>query len=394
MNDIRQSTMIASTFRAALFALVLAVPTPVARAQAQTAAPSPGDRLRESYPELGALLDRFDVAENVMFRRLAENGRSPSSQAARDELRQRLAVPAVGPMAHAMPGGMNMNAGTPGPFGGIEARTASELADILTGDSAPPSDPRDPAVEPLTARASEVLRRGAAFRAHLFDIYADGAIENRDAAVDDAVAEYLEDVERSVPAEPKSRALLEGSPYASAFQIGYPQINGVAWSMQWLRLASLEPLMLGGDSDGIAAGVDTTIRRFRSKLTVMPGMTMAPTEFPAVPTVSPLLYNRHPEAAIILDNLNMFRAVIADVLVYPDVQDRSRALDDAVDAFTDRRAGLTTTIDYLQSALRGGIYNQGGPALGEEMSAPERNRSRMEMEHQMATPPTAMPGGN
>jgi hypothetical protein len=45
---------------------------------------------------------------------------------------------------------------------------------------------------------------------------------------------------------------------------------------------------------------------------------------------------------------------------------------------------VVDTMDYLLNALRGGIFNQGGPAIG-ELGQSERNRSRsaMEMQHSM-----------
>ena len=45
---------------------------------------------------------------------------------------------------------------------------------------------------------------------------------------------------------------------------------------------------------------------------------------------------------------------------------------------------VAETMDYLLNALRGGIFNQGGPAIG-ELSRSERNRTRdaMNMNHAM-----------
>ena len=78
----------------------------------------------------------------------------------------------------------------------------------------------------------------------------------------------------------------------------------------------------------------------------------------------------------------MLEVVIADLLVHPDVTDREGSIDAVVEVFTDRESNIMTGLgyrDYLLSALRTGIYNQGGPALG-ELAGSERNRSRMEME--------------
>ena len=75
----------------------------------------------------------------------------------------------------------------------------------------------------------------------------------------------------------------------------------------------------------------------------------------------------------------MLETIIADLLAHPDVQDRPGSVDTAVSEFTDQESNLATRSDYLLSALRTGIFDQGGPALG-ELARSERNRTRMEME--------------
>ena len=93
------------------------------------------------------------------------------------------------------------------------------------------------------------------------------------------------------------------------------------------------------------------------------------------PAIAPRLFTLSPESAIVLDNLNMFETAVADILSYPNLPDKASLLDSLVDQFTDRGNNFDTTIDYLVSALRGGIYNEGGPAIGELLQS-ERNRSR------------------
>ena len=106
-------------------------------------------------------------------------------------------------------------------------------------------------------------------------------------------------------------------------------------------------------------------------------------EIPMVPAIAPLLLSRHPEAAWVIDNVNILELVIADLLVHPDVEDRTSSIDAVTAEFTDKESNLLEGSmgyrDYLLSALRTGIYNQGGPALGQLVRS-ERNRSRMEME--------------
>jgi hypothetical protein len=115
-------------------------------------------------------------------------------------------------------------------------------------------------------------------------------------------------------------------------------------------------------------------------------MTMfpVPNEMPSAPAISPQLYSQAPDAAVIIDNLNMLEAAIADIIAYPVVEDRESAINNAVAQFTAQEDYVTDTMDYLLSALRGGIFNQGGPAIG-ELDRSERNRSRsaMNMQHTM-----------
>ncbi len=369
--------MCASTIRVALSTSMLLAVFGATGICAQT----PGDQLRSEFPELGALFNAFDVAQAAMFESVAEIGVSSQAASAREQLRQRLAqmsnmtMPEMMQMqAGGMPG-MDMMVG---PFGELEAEVASELRQLIE-ETHSVAEARGAFSNsaPLTPRAATVLARGREFEDRIFDIYADAAVSDKYAAVNAAVDEYLSDGRDAVPAAAKSPALVFGHRFAAAFSTGYPELSGVIWAGQWLQLASLEPLMLGGSS--VRAGVDTTLERFRSKMVEMPGMSMLPSEMPMVPAISPLLYSRHSEAASIIDNLNMLETVIADLLVHPDVQDRAGSIDAVVDEFTNGQTNMADDREYLLAALRGGIFNQGGPALG-ELARSERNRSRMEME--------------
>jgi hypothetical protein len=105
---------------------------------------------------------------------------------------------------------------------------------------------------------------------------------------------------------------------------------------------------------------------------------------PSVPAISPQLYSQAPQAAIILDNLNMLESALADVIAYPNLQNRDAMIDQVVAQYTSDDMYLTETMDYLLNALRGGIFEQGGPAIG-DLSRSERNRTRdaMNMNHTM-----------
>jgi hypothetical protein len=96
--------------------------------------------------------------------------------------------------------------------------------------------------------------------------------------------------------------------------------------------------------------------------------------------IAPNLYSGHPEAAIIIDNISSFRIALGDVLAHPDVMNREMAINELVEQFTNKSSELSDQIDYLLYVLRGGIYNQGGPAKG-GMDGSERNRSRSSLEN-------------
>ena len=101
------------------------------------------------------------------------------------------------------------------------------------------------------------------------------------------------------------------------------------------------------------------------------------------PAIAPDLYTQSPEAAVILDNLNILETVLADILAYPDEQDLEAKMDTAIALFTNKDVKqIDRPLDYLLFALRGGIYDQGGPAVG-DLTRSERNRSRdaMNMVH-------------
>lgn len=70
------------------------------------------------------------------------------------------------------------------------------------------------------------------------------------------------------------------------------------------------------------------------------------------------------------------------VSTFPDEEDREAKMDAAAALFTNKEADKSQRAEYLPFAVRGGIYDQGGPAIG-DLTRSERNRSRdaMGMHH-------------
>jgi len=221
----------------------------------------------------------------------------------------------------------------------------------------------------------------------IYDIFSDQAspIGAKRAEVDEAVERYLSDEELAVARQPKMVALYLGGDYANGLKAAYPKFSALMWSNQWLQLASLEAIVLGQVDPQFANEIDTTLERYKNKLGSETGMTMfpAPTEMPSVPAIAPSLYSQSPDAAVIIDNLNMLEVAVANIIAYPNLANRGDLVDEAVRAYTDKEYGIAVTEEYLLSALRGGIFNQGGPAIG-ALDQSERNRSRIGMDMQKA----------
>ena len=336
------------------------------------------------------LFNAFDVTKAAAMEKLVEINDDPATQEARDEFKMQLEMMANMSMRDAMAAGMGhggMVAGTDGPFGELEVQARVTLIGGLR--SQPAGSDAEAACEnsaPLNRHTAEVFKRGRNFENQLYAIYTNNSITDKQAAVAGAVEEYLSDNRHSVGTAPKNSVYLISHPHASAFKFGFPKISGLLWSNQWMRLAALEAAILEHLDQEFAGGLDIVKERYWSKVGSAGGMTMfpAPSELPRAPAITPNLYSQSEQAAIILDNLNTLDAVIADILAYPNLGDRGTAIDEVVAEFTNKETNLSDTYDYLLFALRGGIYNQGGPAIG-ELAQSERNRSRsaMDMEHSM-----------
>ena len=156
------------------------------------------------------------------------------------------------------------------------------------------------------------------------------------------------------------------------------------WTNQWLQLASLEAIVVGQLDNQFAGKVPVTLERYWAKVGSDTGMTMypVPVDMPSAPAIAPSFYSEAPQAAIIIDNLNRLEVAVADIIAYPNLENRDELLEAVADEFTKDDVNVSDEMEYLLSALRGGIFNQGGPAIG-DLGRSERNRSReaMDMVH-------------
>lgn len=351
------------------------------------------ETIRGSYPELADLFSAFDVTQAAALDAIAEINANPETMDARMELAMHLEMMANMTMQEMMAmgghsaGEVSMSMDMENPYGERETEVRVALLEQLRQEH----EPAEAAASfqnsaSLDRHTAEIFERGRRFENSLFAIYVDDSIGDKRAAVRDAVAEYMTDDIHSVSSTPKNVSLLLTHPQAGALQTGFPLLRGFLWSNQWLQLAALEAVVLQTVDSNVSGGVDTVSERYWNKMGSAGGMTMfpAPVELPMAPAIAPNLYSQSAEAAVILDNLNVLETMVADIMAYPNLDDRAELIEALTADFTNKTENLADSMNYLLFALRGGIYNQGGPAVGELMQS-ERNRSRsaMDMEHAM-----------
>jgi len=351
--------------------------------------------IQAQYPEVADLFNAFDVTQAKALEEIAAINADPATQQARNELQMNMNMRANMSMSEMMAAGM-MNHDGPmdmgigmgmGPHHDLEVAARMRLLDVMRGKHS--NETAEAAFENSSAisrHTAEVFKRGRNFEAVLFTLYIDDDVEDKLAAVADAIENYLSDDQHSVATAPKESDYLLNHAQANGLKTAFPLLRGFMWTHQWLQLAALEAVILQGLDPQFNGGVDVALERFWNKVGSSGGMTMfpAPSELPMAPTIAPDLYSQSPEAAIILDNLNLLETVIADILAFPNAENRDELMDQAITYFTGKDTNNAQSMDYLLFALRGGIYNQGGPAVGELMQS-ERNRAReaMNMQHNM-----------
>ena len=346
---------------------------------------------RDALPELAGLFDAFDITQAGALDAIAEINSSPDTMDARMELAMHLEMLANMTMQEMMAMGGHsageMNMDMDNPFGELETGVRVALQEQLQQRHEP--ETAATAYQnsaSLDRHTAEIIERGRRFERRLFDIYLDDSISDKQAAVQAAVDDYMDDDMHSVASTPKNVGLLLTHDQAGAFQTGFPLLRGFLWSNQWLELAALEAVVLEHVDSNVSGGVATAVERFWNKMGSAGGMTMfpAPVELPMAPAIAPNLYSQSMAAAVIIDNLNVLETIVADIMSYPNLDNRAELITAYTGEFTNKSENLADSMDYLLFALRGGIYNQGGPAVGELMQS-ERNRSRsaMDMEHAM-----------
>lgn len=332
------------------------------------------------YPELANYFNAFDVVNAAILEEVVITNESSSSAIGKDLLRENLEELAEADASHYHSSGDHL--AMLGPYRVFESRATPSLISMLRDEHS--NEAADVALansETLPEHALVVLKRGQAFEETLMDIYLDGNIMDKKTAVDQAIAEYLSDDQHSLPTQPKSSDLLSEHDHAYAFRVGFPQLSGLTWAAQWLRLAAYEVLITTFDENETAAGIDKAMELYVEKIARLHGsMVSLPSDIPTIPVIAPTLYSAHPKAAVIIDNLSVLKIVLGDILAHPDLIDRETAINTMISAYTDKESDLVDEVEYLTFVLRGGIFNQGGPARGGLVQS-ERNQSRDSLEN-------------
>ncbi|MEC8804691.1 MAG: hypothetical protein VXX24_07945 [Pseudomonadota bacterium] len=347
--------------------------------------------LVENFPEVASLNNAFDVTQAALLDAMAEINANPETMQARMEVQMQLDMAKdMNGHAHMGHGGkeMSMNMGSPYDELEVEARIA--LTEMLRQ-----SHTDEAAQNALSKSASlpthvwQVLSWGRKFERDIADIFANGStsLSQKRAAVEVAIETYLnDDTRHAVATVPKHADLYLAHDHADGAKTAFPRLSALMWTNQWLQLASLEAMVAGQLDSQFSGKVPVTLERYWAKVGSDTGMTMypVPVDMPSAPAIAPSFYSEAPQAAMIIDNLNRLEVAVADIIAYPNLENRDELLEAIADEFTKDDVNVSDEMEYLLSALRGGIFDQGGPAIG-ELGRSERNRSRdaMDMVHTM-----------
>lgn len=334
-----------------------------------------GSLLETQYPELAQYINTAEVLQASVFDEISAANASTEALIGKGLLRDSLVELTEADYSHYHSSGDHLamlgphrlfeSRATPGLQSLVrEEFDAVEIEEILDANGSIPPN------------AIAILKRGREFSQQLLQIFVDDSVMDKHSAIDAALADYLSNDALSVAPHPKSSDLLSEHTYAYAFRVGFPQLSGITWASQWLQLATLEIAMIASNQAALDAGLQNATELYVDKIARAHGsMISLPTDIPTTPVIAPNFYSFHPGAAYVVDNISALKVVIGDVLAHPDALNREAAIEEVLLQFTDKENYLDDEMNYLYFVLRGGIFNQGGPALG-GMTQSERNRSR------------------
>ncbi len=341
--------------------------------------------LAKNYPELQQLLLAHDVVQARAYEEITLTNESPTSAIGKRVLLETLQELEEAEGSHYHSAGDH--SAMLGPHRVFESRVTPGLLGVIRENHNAEKVRNALAdVGNLPPVAVDTLQRGREFVEQLIEIYLNPVYEDKEEAVSLAVQAYLSDQGHSVANKPKSDELLSDHDYAYAYKAGFPQLSGLTWASQWLKIALLEVLVTSNDAESRDEDIQKLLNLYGEKITRLHGSFVSlPSDIPTNPVIAPNFYTFHPDAAYILDNLELLKVVIGDMLAHPEVEDRMAAIEQVVADYTDKNSNLSDESDYLLYVLRGGIYNAGGPARG-GLTRPDRNWTREQVENPHVSP--------
>lgn len=337
--------------------------------------------LATRYPQLQQMLLAHDVLQARAYEEIVFTNETPGAAIGQRMLLDKLVELEEAETSHYHSAGNHLS--LLGPHRAFESRvTPGLLGVIYEQHDADQVRPLLAEIDILPPVALQTLQRGREFVEQLIEIYLNSEITDKKLAIAGAVQTYLSDDAHSVASKPKLDELLSDHPYAYAYPVGFPQLSGLTWASQWLKIALLEIVVTATSDAQLDEDVERLIALYNEKLIRQhSGFVALPADIPTSPVIAPTFFELYPDAAYILDNLELLKVVIGDVLAYPGIEDRPQAITDVVAAYTDKRNKLMKDeVKYLLYVLRGGIYNAGGPARG-GLTWPDRNWSREQSEN-------------
>jgi len=336
--------------------------------------------LSQQFPELKQLLLAHDVVQARVYEEITIANSSSTSAIAQRVLLESLKELEESKGSHYHSAGDH--SAMLGPHRVVESRATPGLLGVIREDhDAAKVRTALSDIGNLPPAAVDALQRGREFVEQLIEIYLNPVYEDKKVAVSLAVQAYLVDESHSMAPRPKSDELLSEHSFAYAYKLGFPQLSGLTWASQWLKVALLEILVTATDDETRDADIQNLLVMYGEKITRLHGSLVSlPSDIPTNPVIAPNFYTLHPDAAYILDNLELLKVVIGDILAHPEVDDRMAAINEAVAAYTDKQSNLEDETKYMLYVLRGGIYNAGGPARS-RMTAPDRNWTRDQVEN-------------
>lgn len=336
--------------------------------------------LAREYPELQQLLLAHDIVQARVYEEISLANASSTAAIGKRVLLDTLAELKQTKSSHYHSAGDH--SAMLGPHRVFESRAIPGLLGVIRGRyNADQVSTALADVGNLPPVAVETLQKGRQFVEQIIEIYINPVFEDKKAAVALAVENYLQDDLHSMASKPKSDELLSDHRWAYAFKAGFPQLSGLTWASQWLKIGMLELVVREPDMALRNEDIAYLLELYGEKIQRLHGSLVSlPSDIPTSPVIAPTFLQLHPEAAYIIDNLELLKVVIGDILAHPEVEDRWQEIELAVANYTDKTSNFSDETDYLYYTLRGGIYNAGGPARG-GLDRPDRNWSREQSEN-------------